>query len=91
MLQLQNTTRSYTGKRGCMCGCNGEYKDTTRARKLAITQLLNNPQVKLSTWNADNDGVAGCIFVETATRNRVLYLTTKGVEQVRTLGVKEEV
>jgi hypothetical protein len=69
-----------------MCGCNGEYKTEDRPRKLAITQLLKNPAVKYHTWNNDQEG---CIFVETPTRNRVLYLNNKGIQAVRALGVPE--
>jgi len=89
MLTVDQTTRSYSGKRGCMCGCLGTYKDSTRARKTAITQLLNNPQTRLETWNSTT-AAAGCLFVETATRNRVLYLTEQGVAAARALGVVEE-
>ena len=75
MLNINHTTRAYAGKKGCMCGCNGQYKDSVRARKLAITQLLTNPDVVFDTW--DNEG---CISVSTATRTRVLYLNSEGVE-----------
>ena len=85
MLTVEQTTRSYSGKPGCMCGCNGEYKDSERARKLAITQLLKDPRVKFETWGSDE----GCLFVRTETRKRVLYLNAKGVEAVRAMGYKE--
>ena len=88
MLTVDQTIRSYSGKPGCMCGCNGEYKDSLRARKLAITQLLNNPKVQLQTWERSTDD-AGCLFIRTDTRNRVLYLTKEGVDAVRAMGVQE--
>lgn len=44
MLTVEQTTRSYTGKPACMCGCNGTYNDSERARKMAITALLKNPK-----------------------------------------------
>jgi hypothetical protein len=87
MLTVTQTTRSYTGKRGCMCGCNGEYKDSERARKLAITQLLKDLRVRFETWAG---GSEGCLFVETTTRMRALYLTAEGVQAVRAMGYKEE-
>ena len=37
--------------------------------------------MRLSTWNTHKDGVAGCIYVETFERNRVLYLTEAGVAE----------
>ena len=87
MLKLEQTTRSYSGKPGCMCGCNGTYNEGERARKLAITQLLNNPAVKFDSWSG---GEEGCLYVVTATRNRVLYLNKAGVAAVRAMGFKEE-
>lgn len=86
MLTVNETTRSYSGKPGCMCGCNGNYNEGERARKLAITQLLKDPAVKFQAWADDAEG---CLFVETATRNRVLYLNGEGVLAVRAMGFKE--
>jgi hypothetical protein len=70
-----------------MCGCNGTYNEGERARKMAITALLKNPDVRFDTWA---DGEEGAMFVVTATRNRVLYLTAEGVKAVRAMGVKAE-
>ena len=88
MLTVDQTVRSYSGKPGCMCGCNGSYNEGTRARKLAITQLLKDPQVQMQTWSGDTEG---CLFVRSATRNRVLYLTAEGVRVVRAMNIPEEV
>ena len=85
MITVEHTIRSYAGKPGCMCGCLGKYNTTPRARKLAITQLLKDPDVTLHAWS---DG--GCVFVRTATRYRVLYLTEQGVAAARAVGVTEE-
>jgi hypothetical protein len=87
MLTVTQTTRSYTGRPGCMCGCNGTYNEGERARKMAITALLKSPVVRFDTWAG---GTEGAIFVVTATRNRVLYLTAEGVATVRAMGVKPE-
>lgn len=86
MLTVDQTTRSYSGKPGCMCGCNGDYNEGERARKLAITQLLKDPAVKFQAWADDTEG---CVYVETATRNRVLYLNEYGVREVRAMGIAE--
>jgi hypothetical protein len=88
MLTLEHTVRSYSGRPGCMCGCRGDYKETDRARQLAITQLLKNPDVQLQSW-PESGGDAGCVFVDTPTRTRALYLTQAGVDAVRAMGVKE--
>jgi hypothetical protein len=87
MLTLEHTVRSYAGKPGCMCGCNGVYNEGDRARKMALTALLKNPAVRLQAWRPSDD--AGCLFVETDTRNRVLYLNEAGVEAARAMGVEE--
>ena len=77
MLNVMDTVRAYSGKPGCMCGCVGKYNEGERARKMALTALLKNPAVRLQTWRPSG-GDAGCLYVETATRNRVLYLTEAG-------------
>ena len=87
MLTVNQTTRSYTGKRGCMCGCNGTYNEGERARKMAITALLKDPAVRYDTWSGGNEGA---VFVVTATRNRVLYLNAEGVAAVQAMGMKAE-
>lgn len=87
MLKLENTVRAYSGKPGCMCGCNGVYNEGDRARKMAATALLKHPAVKLHTWTEAGADV-GCMYVETATRTRALYLTAEGVAAVRAMGVK---
>jgi hypothetical protein len=87
MLTVDQTTQSYSGRRGCMCGCQGTYNEGERARKMAMTSLLKNPAVCLQVWNPSDD--AGCLFVDTDTRTRVLYLTQEGVDAARAMGVKE--
>ena len=86
MITVNQTTRSYSGKPGCMCGCNGKYNEGERARKMAITALLKDPNVKFDAWAADTEG---CLYVVTATRNRVLYLNEFGVAEARKMGFKE--
>jgi|TARA_B110000971_G_C19646914_1_gene336020 hypothetical protein len=81
MLNVNDTVRAYSGKTGCMCGCLGNYNDGERARKMALTALLKNPDSKLQSWDAFG-GDAGCLFVNTDTRTRVLYLTPEGVEKI---------
>jgi hypothetical protein len=81
MLTVMDTVRAYSGRPGCMCGCVGKYNEGERARKMALTSLLKDPTVRLQTWKPSG-GDAGCLYVETATRNRVLYLTEEGVEKL---------
>ena len=86
MITVDQTVRSYSGKPGCMCGCNGTYNEGERARKMAITALLKDPAVKFDAWSDDAEG---CLYVTTATRNRVLYLNKAGVIAARAMGFKE--
>ena len=88
MLNVADTVRSYSGRPGCMCGCNGKYNEGERARKMAMTALLKNPQARLQSWKPSG-GDAGCVYLDTPTRTRVLYLTAEGVEAVRAMGVEE--
>jgi len=90
MLTVDQTVRSYSGKTGCMCGCKGTYNEGVRARKMAATALLKNPDTRLQTWNQGRGDDAGCLFVDTETRTRVLYLTEAGVAAARAMGVVEE-
>lgn len=87
MLKVEDTIRSYSGKPGCMCGCLGEYKESERARKLAITQILKQDW-DVQTWG-DHPNYKGkdfgCIYVESNTRNRVLYLTKEGAEKAKAM------
>lgn len=88
MLTLDQTVRSYSGKPGCMCGCQGTYNDSSQARKMAMTALLKDPNTRLQKWKS-NGKDAGCLFFQTATRARVLYLTAKGVEQAEAMGYED--
>jgi hypothetical protein len=89
MLTVDQTVRSYSGRPGCMCGCQGTYNESERARKMAATALLKNPDARVQSWNQGRGDDAGCVFVDTATRTRVLYLTEAGVATVRAMGVAE--
>ena len=90
MISIENTTKSYSGRHGCMCGCIGTYNEGTRARKMAITQLTKNPEVRMMAWERKDGSVDGCIFVDTDVRSRVLYLNEEGVNEARAMGIKEE-
>jgi hypothetical protein len=85
MLTVNHTTQSYAGKLGCMCGCNGNYNTSERARKSAITALLKHSDVKLYAWLNDSEG---CLSVETETRNRALYLTAEGVKIAKAMNIQ---
>lgn len=61
-----NVARVYTGKPGCMCGCRGKYAESGRSVSIIYNKVMNNPGVRF-----DED--ANCAYVETETRNLVVY------------------
>lgn len=67
MFTLANVKNVYSGKLGCMCGCRGKYttpEQSARSVKILFNKVMNNPARKIE------DGIA---FVETDTRNLVVY------------------
>lgn len=89
VLTVDDTVRSYSGGHGCMCGCKGTYNDGVRARKMALTAMTKN-QAKLNVWNSVAGDDAGCLFFDTPTRSRVLYLTQDGVQKLLDAGFKTD-
>lgn len=69
-IQFEQVKQAYSGKPGCMCGCNGKYttpEENPRSVKILINKLNKNPNTKF-------DADVNCFFVETKTRNTVIYL-----------------
>ena len=67
MFTLADVKTVYSGKPGCMCGCRGKYttpEQSARSVKILFNKVMNNPKHRVE------DGIA---FVETATRNLVVY------------------
>lgn len=76
-LDINNIARVYSGKCGCMCGCNGKYsynegvehedwqgKVSTRSVKIIAGKVLNNPD---ANWTES----AEYVFVEDRARNKI--------------------
>lgn len=82
MLTLEDTVKTYSGKPGCMCGCRGTYNDGERARKMAVSQMLKD-NFRVQEFGFGVDESAGCVYVETETRNRVLYVTAAGLQKLK--------
>jgi len=68
----------------------GTYNESARVRKMAITQMTKDPEVRLQTWDHNDDSDAGCLYIRTETRNRVLYLTREGVDAALAQGITEK-
>jgi hypothetical protein len=80
-MELNKVFKVYSGKPGCMCGCNGRYKMASahaesaaaedisdRSVKIIFNKIMKNPAHKY-------DAGANCVYVETETRNLVAYFT----------------
>lgn len=74
---IENIKKVYSGKRGCMCGCNGKYSYNegvsreswqgpvnVRSVKIIANKVLNHPNVKFEDDYA---------FVEENGRIKVVY------------------
>lgn len=88
-MKLDNVFKVYSGKPGCMCGCNGKYKMASAHAVFAAAErgyavdaddisdrsvkIIFNKIIKNPAHKYDAD--ANCIYVETATRNLVAYFT----------------
>ena len=80
-LKLDNVVKVYSGKRGCMCGCNGTYKYATahqdecgyepETSDRACKRMFNIFKADPDDWKLDF--VANCVYREVATRINVIY------------------
>lgn len=71
---IDNIQRSYSGKRGCMCGCLGKYSTKPVTNKNAYNTLIANPDAKV-------DVVAKCLYVQTDTRINVVYFNQENTNE----------
>ena len=78
-LNIDNIERVYSGKSGCMCGCNGKYtcnegtdlpswqgEINVRSVKIIAGKVLNHPAVKFEEQ-------ANCAYVDEGGRMRAVY------------------
>lgn len=86
-MELKNVTRVYTGKPGCMCGCNGKYKMAAAHVEKAATEQgypvaedeISDRSVKIvfnkimKNPNHKFDAESNCVYVQTETRTLVAY------------------
>ena len=82
MYTLANVIKVYSGKPGCMCGCNGKYSYTAKSAVedgpgYDVSEFVNERSVKIlfnKVMNNPEHKMDGNIaYVETATRNLVVY------------------
>jgi len=86
-------TEVYSGRSGCMCGCNGTYRDSQRSKKNMLTRILKQDYGVDFFGRPDSDGVAGCIYVDNGERTQVAYFKvgTKIFEDVDQETLDEEI
>jgi len=65
MFMFDQVERVYTGRKGCMCGCRGNYTSHKPTISMVMNKILSDPNHK----REDNH-----IFLDTATRRYVAYL-----------------
>lgn len=71
MIEAKDVIRTYSGKPGCMCGCQGKYNENPKSFKAALTRMLKT-DYKVDFWDgSDDDG--GCLYFQTESRNNVIY------------------
>ncbi len=81
-VNINNIVKTYSGKIGCMCGCNGKYSYTEDGAKnfgpgYDVSDSVNERSVKiiakkvLSNPNANFDESPDYVFVEDRARNRI--------------------
>lgn len=86
-LKLEDAYSSYNGKRGCMCGCRGKYYyvnqhkdyaekdrgyklDDDEINDIAVKKMFNK---LINDENSIYDPNAKCLYLETETRNSVVF------------------
>lgn len=91
-VNINNIVKVYSGKIGCMCGCNGKYSYTADGAKnfgpgYDVSDSVNERSVKiiagkvLNNPNADRTESDEYVFVEDRARNRIqVVYFKKGAE-----------
>lgn len=67
-ITLETVTKSYNGKIGCMCGCNGNYSNDA-----AVTKRRWNAAQKLIANGAEVDRGPNYLYVENGNRCYCFY------------------
>jgi hypothetical protein len=69
-INVNEIKRVYSGKPGCMCGCNGKYtgpEESMRSVKIIAGKLARDPATQY-------DDKAKCFYLQTKTRMLAAYL-----------------
>lgn len=82
MIDINNIVKVYSGKRGCMCGCQGKYSYTQDGAEnhgpgYDVTDMISERSVKiiakkvLTNPNADRTESTEYVFVEDREKNTI--------------------
>jgi hypothetical protein len=69
-INVNEIKQVYSGKPGCMCGCNGKYtrpNESMRSVKIITGKLMRDPATQY-------DAQAKCFYLQTPTRMLAAYL-----------------
>jgi len=72
MIEAKDVVRTYSGKPGCMCGCQGKYNENPKSFKAALTRMLKT-DYKINFWANSSDEDGGCLYYDSGTRTNVIY------------------
>ena len=86
MIQANHIKRTYSGIKGCMCGCKGTYSSSERAKKIAVNKIVKNAASFNLLIISDNEA---CLYMDYNNRTRVYYLNKDGIDAAKALGFKE--
>jgi len=85
-LKIENVTRAYAGRVGCMCGCRGNYKTakpehvmyseseelSPRAVKMRFNKVMKTDPAHVNV-DLSEDGTIEHVWIEENGRTTVLY------------------
>lgn len=87
MLDISKITKVYSGRIGCMCGCNGKYSYTEEGARVDnpgydVTDSINERSVKIIAkkvlTNPNSVHEEGMVYVEDKDRNRIQVIYYRG-------------
>jgi hypothetical protein len=67
-IAIEDVRTVYFGKQGCACGCGGDYRETPRSIKTAITKIKKKAvelEQELAENGFSNIDEIGCIWFDT--------------------------
>ena len=79
-IDVKDIDRVYSGKRGCMCGCNGNYYENNLINNKVIRRAVNKfnqSGAYLRDVNLVTGALSNYAYLDTETRTHVIYFSTQ--------------